>query len=400
MNRKFLIFFLMISSQIFADNCNDTLTAAELLFAAGNRVDAVAVVEQSDCHQDYAFIMNAGHLFYENELFDDAATYYKIAIDLSGGNKDALLLLGWSEYYADNIWSSLCSFQSVLKLDPENQSALQGVDYALVAKSSKNRVGNYVTNHTYSNDLYKKSAVGLTSNILFTGCPDVLIGLTRRRTVFDVNTPAEMGFAPINSPSIMIQQEYWLTLGKYGRNGSVRIIGGKYENDSTWNEEGSVAGIEISRHNTKVSAIISDYDDGVYSQYNIQTSVAAGANTEAAIFLSCQDASRAPAWSLGGTLQYSTDKWAADFSVRGGKEIRPVYLKELSVYNVQNEIHSSCSIDLSRQLSFGVVSFGAEHQVTYSHESIMWQFDTLEYKTFPAREGNLWLMTIGLSLEM
>jgi len=302
MNRKFIIFFLMISSQLFADNCNDTLTAAELLFAAGNSAEAVAVVEQSDCHQDYAFVMNSGHLFYENEFFDDAVTFYKIAVDLSEGNKDALLLLGWSEYYAGNHWQSLCSFQSVLKLDPENQSALQGVDWALATKSSRNRVGNYLASHNYSNDLYKKSAVGLTSNILFTTWSDIFVGLTQRRTVYDIYTPAEMSFADSNSPSTMIQQEYWLSIGKYVQNGSFRVVGGKFNNDSTWNEEGSVVGIEIARRKTKISAIISDYDDGVYSQYNVQTAVAVGANSEAAIFLSCQDASRESAWSLGTSL--------------------------------------------------------------------------------------------------
>jgi len=61
---------------------------------------------------------------------------------------------------------------------------------------------------------------------------------------------------------------------------------------------------------------------------------------------------------------------------------------------------SSCSFDLSRQLSFGVVSAGVEYKVTYSPESIMWQYDTLEYKTFPASEGNLWLMIIGFSFEI
>ncbi|MCP4798686.1 MAG: tetratricopeptide repeat protein [bacterium] len=390
----------MISSQLLADNCNDTITAAELLLAAGNIDEAIAIVEQSACHQDYVFVMNSGHLFYENELFDDAVTYYKIAVDLSEGNKDAQLLLGWSEYYAGNYWQALDSFQSVLKLDPENQSALQGVDLALAKKSSRNRVGNYVTSHIYSNDFYKKSAIGLTSNILFTTWSDLSVGVTQRRTVYDIYTPDEMNFAPDNLPSTMIQQEYWLSLGKYGQNGSVRVVGGKYENDSTWNEEGSVVGIEIARHNTKMSAIISDYDDGVYSQYNFQTAAAVGANSVATVFLSCQDASRKPAWSLGASLHYSSGKWAADISARGGNEIRPVYLKDLSVYNIKQEIHSSCSIDFSRQLPLGVVFVGGECQTIYSPESTMWQYDTLEYETFPASEGNLWLMTIGFSFEI
>ncbi|MBT7311323.1 hypothetical protein HN843_06130 [bacterium] len=400
MSKLSLIFFLMLSSQLFADDCNDAITAAELLFASGNSVDAVEMIEQSDCHQDYVFVMNSGHLFYENELFDDAVTYYKIAADLSGGNKDALLLLGWSEYYSGNYWQSLCSFQSVLQLDPENQSALQGVDWALATKLSRNRIGNYVASHIYSNDLYKQSAVGLTSNITIATWSDVFVGLSQRRTVYDVNTPAKMGFANINSPSTMTQQEYWLSIGKYGQNGSVRVIGGKYENDSTWNEVGSVVGIEIARRNTKMSAIISDYDDGLYSQYNIQSAVAAGVNSNAAIFISCQDASRKPVFSFGASIHHSSGKWAAEFSARGGKEIRPVYLKDLSIYNIKQEIRSAGSMELSRQLSFGVVSLGGEYQTIYSPKSIMWQFATQEYKSFSSSEGNLWLITVGFSFEV
>ncbi len=397
---KLILILLITSTPLFADNCDDILTATEISLVSGNDIGAVEIIEQSDCFQDFAFVMNAGHLFYKHELYNEAVKQYEIAVELSDGNKDALLLLGWSEFYLANYWVSLKHFKEVLEIDDENESALYGISLASAAKSSKNSVGNFLTKHVYISDFYKNSAIGLTSNIYFSTCPGTVVGVTRRRTVFDVNTPAELGYADSNSPSTMSQEEYWWSVANYGRDGSLKVVGGQYENDSNWNEKGSLLGIEVSKSFYKMSAVISDYDDGMYSQYNVGSSVLTGPNSSASFFLSCQDASRKPVWSVGASLHYGLRSWIVDFAARGGCEVRPVYIDELSVYNVKQEIRGSSSVAISRELSFGLLTFAGEFQKTYSHEMTVWQFDSFDYKTVPASEGNLWLLTFGLTYEM
>jgi tetratricopeptide (TPR) repeat protein len=397
---KYLLMLLFVSASLLADNCDDILTAAELSITAGNLNLALEMTEQSDCMEDYAFVMNAGYLFYKNNRYVDAVKYYEIAAELSGGNKDSMLMLGWARYYAGDYFKSLHSFNNVLNLDEENESAKQGLLWATVAKSSKSRIGNYVTKHFYSNDLYKKSAVGLTSNISFSVCPDVIVNATRRRTVFDVNTLAEMGFGDIESSSTMIQQEYWWSIASYGTTGSARVVFGGYENNSNWNEIGSVVGLEIEKHRFKITGIYSDYDDGIYSQYNLQAKVFETKNIKAEVFISCQDASRKLEWSFGSNLHSSYNNWSLDISTRGGNEVRPVYLIENSVYNVKSTIKSSGNMNISRELFLGSIMIGAEYQSVVSPEYLRWNYESNQFDENPTEKSNTWLVTIGLTFEM
>jgi len=356
---------------------------------------AFAAVES----QDYATLMAAAD---EAALAGNYATadgLYARAVRVSLGNRRAINGLAWMKLRRGDACAASHLFDQVLAGNPTDASAVAG---RRVIHQWPQGVAASVSVHDYQGDLYKQSAVGYLVGSEFPLAGAMSGALHIRRTVFAVNSPAEMGFGTALDPTQMIQHEGWFRLGLgnpcLGLDGHL----GLWDNNGGWNEKGAVFGASAHWNRLvrwRAAALVTRYpDDGNRTQFDLSGSRPLGNRLRLEAGLSVQDAGGAAPLSTLVRGSWLQGQWWASAAWRGGRQVRPVRLLEPSVYNIPQDVDGGWSLSAGKR--FGGrwhLSGEIERQQFARAPFPYWNAATSTYDTWPAETSHLVLVTVGVS---
>jgi len=328
-----------------------------------------------------------------------AEALYGRAAEVSLGNRRAVNGQAWMRLRRGDTWGAVELFEGILAEAPDDLSATAGMR---VLHTDPLGGGVWLSWHNYRDDLYKKDALGVLAGLEIPLAGPLSGAFYARRTVFSVNSPAEMGFGTTGTPTQMIQHDGWFRLGvggpRYGLNGYLGLWG----NDSGWNEDGSVYGVQAHLNRLlrwELSAVQTRYvDDGSRNQFEVRVSRPVWSKLRLQAGTSVQDAGDRARWSYSLRSTWAEPDWWASLIWRAGTQVRPVRLAEPSVYNIPQDIEGGWSVSGGYALAHRWrLSAEVEGQRFSRAPFPYWSATTRRFETWPAETSSLLLVTVGLS---
>lgn len=395
-----LFLTLTAISYVSAETPDDVLTAAYLSASSGDTLSAIVILESACFPENYSFLINAGYMLFEWNLFENALEMYEQAVAISGNGTDAVLGVAWSDYYLGNGCEAWNGFREVLSCSPGNLSAKQGIEmcHANAPGTSLTAYGGWMN---YSSDFYRDSAFGLTTDVTLSIGLGNLLRYVHRETEFSVKTPEELGFAEDDSTDIMEQTENWVSWEWTLPCGNMSFTGGVIENDSRWNEGSSIMSLGLEFRRFGLIASQSCYSDGTYRQYDLYWIYIPADVIDTKITLSVQDAHNAALISGRLGASYYLNNWTVSASIRGGRESRAVYPGIPSVSNVPQETRAAAEIGVNRELfGYGNAFIAAGYQYLHDPGGEIWDYEDEVYTDRPEQDGEMFIISFGINLKL
>ncbi len=395
-----LLFFSALVSNASTEAPDDILTAAYLSASAGDTLTAAVMLENASYPENYSFLINAAYMLFEWNLYDNALKLYDQAVVISDSGTDAVLGLAWSNFYLGNNCEAWRGFREVLNDFPGNISAEQGIDMCFTdsPRTSLTTYGGWVN---YSNDFYRNSACGLTTDAVVDIGAGNSLRFVYRKTNFSVKTPDELGYAEDDSTNSMEQVEKWLSWKCVLPCGSLSFTGGVIENDSRWNENSSILSLRLQIRNFGLNTSQSCYSDGTYNQYDIYWIYIPSESLDTKITISLHDAHNAALVSGRLGASYYLADWTFSAFAGGGRGYRTVFLETPSISNTPQETRALAGLGVNRELfGYGSAFVSAEYQYLQDSGGEIWNYEEGEYVDRGEVDGNMYSISFGINLEL
>lgn len=374
-----------LSSSAASDGFDGSLAAAEVDISEGRLDEAAARLEAlaSAYPQDFRVRLRLAAVEYQRGGFEAAHAAYEAALRLSGPGSDAQIGLGWTHLALGEPDSARADFSAALAARPGLEAARAGLRACLRAWPML-EVWAVLTGQGWPGHPAKDLAGATSVGLHWRPTPWLAIGAQYRGATFWVRETQ-----PLETPlADFSQHEAWLTLGYetprlsvLGRYGFVHPRGqGPFE--------AHVAALSIGLRSLGAAWLdgaLTRYEDLVVGQVGLSWRLPLGAG-----FWATPEGRLQVSDELGGAggleLGWSRGPFAIWLAGLQGRQIRPVSVRPLALYNLPEQVRLDARGGAQIELS-------TSWRVFAEYELVELSGSELDYRAW------LHLATLGIGLR-
>lgn len=339
-----------------------TLDEAAALAGAGRHAEAMAILTplQMDYPQDYGLHLQLGWYAYNAGDWQAAKRYYGDAVAISDGAIEALLGLGWTLVEMRERDGAIAAFERLLIAEPRHGGALEGLARARDLRAVSLTPWGALSTQLYGGGVPRDYAVGVAVALPATLGEHALLQATYRFTRVAVSTPAaataqRFGRRESGSTWYGTQHELHLSAGA-----SFAALGvAAHYSFATERPASTQAAVHIAGASLRLSGWSDLVLEGSYSFYGdvevLRVAPAWRVPVPGGFAITAVGAvqrfDRSVLGSGALTLTYGDEHRGVHVGGKLGREQRPVYLFQPSIYNISEPMTGGAFAGASLPLS-------------------------------------------------